>query len=267
MHVYSEGSGTRNAVLLSGWGTSCPAIDFKPLIEALKSDFTVSVVEYLGYGWSDWTEEPRTNDKVVQETRLALGEAGIHPPYVLVAHSISGLYALYYANKYPAEVDAIIGLDSTLPAQRTYFPPGRPSRWPGIMRVSGILRLIYLFAPGIVGHEPPAYSDTDRRMIAMMYFWNYGNPSQWNELAGLAENARELDGWKYPGSIPVRMILASASVDQGSKSAGGLDWKRSHEEIIAGNKNGGVFVLNGTHYIHATNAEAIAAIMRDTRRS
>jgi pimeloyl-ACP methyl ester carboxylesterase len=264
MHIYSEGTGKRNVILLSGWGTAGPVIDYKPLIEALKNDFTVTVVEYLGYGWSDWTNEPRTNANVVKETRLALTEAGISPPYILVPHSISGLCALYYANKYPDEIDAIIGLDTTIPAHRKYFQSRRPSSLPSLLRIFGILRLMFLFEPRVVGHQFPAYSDSDRRMMAIMYFWNYANPSQRDELAELSENAKELDGWKYPVTIPISMILSQTSIDDGSKSTPGLEWKKAHEDIIAGNKNGRVFVLNGGHFIHWTNSEEIAAIVRRT---
>jgi hypothetical protein len=107
MHVYSEGNGKANIILLSGFGTPSPVVDYLPLIKVLSMDFTVAAVEYYGYGWSDRTNKPRTNQSMIEETRHALMKAGILPPYVLVPHSISGLYALYYANIYPEEVEAI----------------------------------------------------------------------------------------------------------------------------------------------------------------
>jgi hypothetical protein len=90
MHVYSVGQGRANIVLLSGLGSPGPALDFGPLVDALKGSFRVSVVEYFGYGWSDQTDLPRTNRNIVEETRRALTGAGIAPPYVLVPHSLSG---------------------------------------------------------------------------------------------------------------------------------------------------------------------------------
>ena len=42
---------------------------------------------------------------------MALDKAGIQDPYVLCPHSLSGLEALYWAQKYPDEVEAIVGLD------------------------------------------------------------------------------------------------------------------------------------------------------------
>ena len=67
------------------------------------------------YGWSDLTDKERTVENIVGEIRMALKEANIEGPYILMPHSISGIYILYYANQYPSEVKAIIGIDPTLP--------------------------------------------------------------------------------------------------------------------------------------------------------
>jgi pimeloyl-ACP methyl ester carboxylesterase len=264
MHVYSEGTGSKHVVLLSGWGTASPAIDFKPLMEALRADFRVTIVEYLGYGWSDWTRKPRTNRNIVEETRLALREVGVLPPYILVPHSISGLYALYYANTYPSEVEAVVGLDSTIPQLRAYYgkPPG--AVLPALMRVFGVLRLLAIIDPEIVRYRFPEYSAADRRMIAMMYFWNYGNRAQANEYAQLNTNAGELQSWRFPTSIPVSMILSRTSVGEVGKAIPGLDLQKIHEDMIRGNGGGKIYILDGGHYIHWANEQRIAAIIKET---
>ena len=40
--------------------------------------------------------------------REALQKSNIKGPYILMPHSVSGVYSMYYANKYPDEVKAII---------------------------------------------------------------------------------------------------------------------------------------------------------------
>ena len=50
MHVYSQGTGDKKIVLLSGFGTQCPVLDFKHLMDGLSTQYTVIVVEYFGYG-------------------------------------------------------------------------------------------------------------------------------------------------------------------------------------------------------------------------
>ncbi len=114
MHVYSEGHGNKTIILMPGLGSIAPSIDFKPLINELKKDFKVVVVEPFGYGFSEETSKERTVENIIDETRKALKKAKIRGPYILMPHSISGVYAQYYASTYPDEVDAIIMLDTTL---------------------------------------------------------------------------------------------------------------------------------------------------------
>ena len=116
MSIYTEGEGNKTLVFLSGGGTCSPILDFKSLYSLLSSEYKIVVVEKLGYGFSDIVEEKRDIDTILSETRMALDQAGIQGPYVLCPHSLSGLEALYWAQKYPDEVEAIVGLDMAVPA-------------------------------------------------------------------------------------------------------------------------------------------------------
>jgi hypothetical protein len=53
MHILSEGKSDKKIILLSGWGTAVPSINFKPLINKLKKEYNTVVIENFGYGWSD----------------------------------------------------------------------------------------------------------------------------------------------------------------------------------------------------------------------
>ena len=116
MNIYTEGEGNKTLVFLSGGGTCSPILDFKSLYSLLSSEYKIVVVEKFGYGFSDVVEEKRDIDTILSETRMALDQAEIQGPYVLCPHSLSGLEALYWAQKYPDEVEAIVGLDMAVPA-------------------------------------------------------------------------------------------------------------------------------------------------------
>ena len=90
-----------------------PTVEFAPLMRALSQKYTVCTVELFGYGHSDGIDTPRTNENYVGEIREALTQAGLHPPYVLMPYYASGIYAEYYAAKYPDEIEGLILLDST----------------------------------------------------------------------------------------------------------------------------------------------------------
>ena len=111
MSIYTEGEGEHTIVFMSGWGTPSPILDFKPLYSRLSDENRIVVVEKFGYGFSDIVDGERDFDTILRQDREALKKAGIEGPYVLCAHSFSGYEATLWAQKYPDEVEAIVGLD------------------------------------------------------------------------------------------------------------------------------------------------------------
>lgn len=116
MNVTIQGQGKETVVLLPGFGTASPVIDFKPLVDELTPFYKVVVVEPFGYGLSDVTTKERTVDNIVSELHEALQELKIDR-YILMGHSIAGIYGLDYVNKYENEVSAFVGIDSSVPTQ------------------------------------------------------------------------------------------------------------------------------------------------------
>ena len=90
MSVYTEGTGDKTFVFMSGSGTCSPILDFKSLYSLLSNEYKIAVVEKFGYGFSDVVDKNRDIDTILSETRMALDKAGIEPPYVLCPHSMSG---------------------------------------------------------------------------------------------------------------------------------------------------------------------------------
>ena len=59
---------------------------------------------------------PRTATALVTEWHDLLTTAGVPAPYLLVGHSIGGLFTVLYARTYPDEVAGMVLVDSTPPA-------------------------------------------------------------------------------------------------------------------------------------------------------
>lgn len=124
MNVTIQGKGAETIVLLPGFGTAAPTLDFKPLIEELTPHYRVVSIEPFGYGLSDDTDKERSTDNIVSEIHEALQALKIDR-YMLMGHSIAGIYGLDYVNQYPNEVTAFVGIDSSVPTQDgmdTKFP-------------------------------------------------------------------------------------------------------------------------------------------------
>jgi pimeloyl-ACP methyl ester carboxylesterase len=58
----------------------------------------------------------------VEELHALLAEADVGPPYVLVGHSMGGVYARLYANAYPEEVVGMVLVDSGHGEEDLRFP-------------------------------------------------------------------------------------------------------------------------------------------------
>lgn len=116
LSVYKAGQGDRTLVFLSGGGTASPILDFRTITDLLEDDYQVVVIEKYGYGFSDSVDTDRSLPAILDNSRAALKALGVTESVVLVAHSLSGLEALYWAQTYPHEVEAIIGLDMSFPA-------------------------------------------------------------------------------------------------------------------------------------------------------
>jgi len=104
------------------------------VVPALEADTTVLAYNRAGYGRSSTVDTTRDGQHVVQELRDLLRERGLQPPYVLVGHSLGGLYMQWFARRYPQEVRALVLVDSTHPAQMQ--GQGAPENWPSWVRVA-----------------------------------------------------------------------------------------------------------------------------------
>jgi pimeloyl-ACP methyl ester carboxylesterase len=249
-----NGRSGRTIVLLSGLGTPAPAVDFAPLIREL-GDYDVVVVEGFGYGYSDQPAVERTVENITSELHEALANADVPRPYVLAGHSIAGFYTLAYANRYRNDVAAVIGIDPTVPAARTIHPEetGVASggiNWEGLVATSGLLRWATMLAPGLVEPDGTAYTSRERDQMHKMANWNFGNPCVVDETNRIAENARKVQGMRYPDDLPVLTLLASAKENPADVAL--------HQSRLQNVRNHEIVTLPGGHYLHWTHAPAMA---------
>ena len=175
MSVYTEGSGDKTLVFLSGSETPSPILDFKSLFSLLSDEYRIVVVERFGYGFSDVVDKPRDIDTVLSETRAALAAADIDGPYVLCPHSMSGLEALYWAQQYPEEVEAIIGLDMAVPeAYENFKNNAFMNIATQINAKTGIIRLLPLLNElDCVKHG--TLTEEEKKIVHAVFYKNFGN--------------------------------------------------------------------------------------------
>ena len=170
----------------------CPILDFKSLYSLLNDDYKIAVVEKFGYGFSDVVDTSRDIDSILEDTRAVLAAAGLNAPYVLCPHSMSGLEALYWAQKYPDEVSAIIGLDMAVPQyydeMNINVPLMRVAGWAAGM---GVTRLI----PGIAESDAIQHgtlSDYEKEVYRAVFYNRTATVTMMNESEAVKENAKKV---------------------------------------------------------------------------
>lgn len=130
--VLSRVEGTTPVILENGLGGT---LDWwSKVYPALAAETTVFAYNRPGYGHSSPPVTPRDGEHVVEELRTLLRSQGLQPPYVLVGHSLGGLYMQWYARRYPDEVNMLVLVDSTHPLQMQ--GEGSPEHWPWWVRLA-----------------------------------------------------------------------------------------------------------------------------------
>lgn len=251
MNVVVSGSGDETIVLLPGFGTAAPGLDFLPLITELSPHFRVVVVEPFGYGLSDTTEKERTTENIVSEVHEALQTLGI-TQYVLGGHSIAGIYGLNYVASYPDEVTAFLGIDTSVPGQ-----PGMDEELPvaemQIAKSLGLMRVLSGLSDPYAGLPFDAQT---KEQILMLSNKNSLGPNYLSEMKHISSNFADALGTTFPQDLPVLLFVETNNSDIAS-------WADLHTEQAASVAHGEVVFLDGSHYLHHTQSEKIAA---DTKR-
>lgn len=90
---------------------------WEKVIPEISKDSTTFAYNRPGYGGSDPVSTPRDGMHIVDELRILLRSKEVKAPYILVGHSLGGLYMQVFARRYPDEVSALVLIDSTHPKQ------------------------------------------------------------------------------------------------------------------------------------------------------
>ena len=263
MSIYMEGTGDITLVFMSGGGTCSPLLDFKSLYSLLSDKYQIAVVEKFGYGFSDVVDKGRDIDSILEDTRTALAAAGLNAPYVLCPHSMSGLEALYWAQKYPDEVSAIIGLDMAVPdyydSMNINIPIMRIASWAANI---GVTR----FIPGISDSDAIKHgtlSDDEKEIYRAIFYSRTATVTMINETERVKENAEKVNSMGAP-QIPMLLFISDGSGGTGFDKE---TWRKIPIEYISQIDEGEYIELDCPHYVHdyeyKTISESIIAFLME----
>ncbi len=254
MSIYVDGAGERTLVFMSGSGTCSPILDFKSLYSLLTEKYQIVVIEKFGYGFSDIVDEKRDIDTILNETRAALKKSGINGPYVLCPHSMSGIEALYWAQQYPEEVEAIIGLDMAVPQYYEAMDINIPIMKIGQLAAQlGATRLI----PGISESDAIKYgtlTEKEKEIYRAVFYSRTATVTMINEAKAIKENAAAVSSGGVP-NVPMLLFISDGSGGTGFDTE---TWRSIPKEYLSEASKGKYIELDCPHYIHNYEYEKIS---------
>ena len=257
MSVYVEGNGDKTIVFMSGGGTCSPILDFKSLYSTLSDNYKIVVVEKFGYGFSDVVDKERNIDLILEDTRTALAKADIEGPYVLCPHSMSGIEALYWAQQYPEEVEAIIGLDMAVPKAYEDYKINM-----SMLKISqfaariGITRIL----PSISESDAIKYgtlTDIEKEIYRAIFYEKTATTTMLNEVKCIKENAKTVQNNGVP-QVPM-LLFVSNGIGTGWNED---EWRGYQNSYLENVEKGKLINLDCSHYIHDYEYNTISEEIR-----
>jgi pimeloyl-ACP methyl ester carboxylesterase len=215
LHLIREGpKGGRPAVLLEAGAFGLSA-DFGVVQEKLAArGMHVCSYDRAGLGLSDPGPEPRDGLAVVGDLEKLLAAAHEDGPFILVGHSMAGLYLRLFANRNPEKVVGLVLVDAATP-ESTETPMGRrfASQFAAASRVAALGARLGLYAPlsgtslgDKIGLTPGASAEKRRAFASATHNrWASAEVDQWLAAARQAKTSGTLDP-----SWPVAVIVAGA---------------------------------------------------------
>lgn len=245
MNLYITGQGEKTIVLLPGYGTIAPKISFDPVIQKMKDDYRIVLVEPFGYGLSDETDRPRTNANMVEEIHAALQAKGIDD-FIFMGHSIAGIYMLSYINTYPGEAKAFIGIDTSVPEQPMFKTDTAPLK---MMDALGFLEIGQRAPFGSVP-TPAFVQGEDIKQYEYFARTTSLNPTMLEELENLPEIFNDAKGYSLPKDMPVYLFVQEHNEAIPA-------WQTLHQEQADSVNVSKIMFIDGDHFLHFENSEII----------
>ncbi len=247
---------------------TAPVLEYKPLYTRLTDSFRIAVVEKAGYGFSEGnTGASRDVRTMVEESRAALQQSGVQPPYLLAAHSYSGMEAVYWAAAFPEEVEAVLGLDMATPplalAQAAELPEEKKiamlDKQQGMfekLKKSKLLQKLFckmtLDATGL--WSSGLLDAAEREQYRTLFYQNFCNREMRDEQIASTENARLVQDADLRG-IPGLLLISEMQSPMKRTT-----WYA--ENAAFAKKQGWRTEKISSHYAYIAEAERIAGIWK-----
>jgi pimeloyl-ACP methyl ester carboxylesterase len=296
LNLYCSGVGSPTVILDAGLGDTMESwYEVQP---AVAKWTRVCSYDRAGMGFSDGTMTKRDPDAVVADLHVLLKRGGVRPPYILVGHSIAGLYEVLYANRYPDEVVGMVAVDPSRPFQWQRFLAAAPAMarlMDGIPQQYQRCYVALAHGAHVANELKPCGFETARQLdrdcatggrglcaVDRLQDRQAHNPLYWydqlGELHAIApggNGSREVQATQRSyGAMPLIVLTADdgphhdrgfpPTVPKAQIAAQWSVWKTMHDELAAYASGGVNFVVRDTgHYIQQNQPTAVISAITE----
>jgi pimeloyl-ACP methyl ester carboxylesterase len=214
LYLQCTGTGSPTVLLSNGLGEHTTSWAW--IAPSVARDTQVCSYDRAGQGRSEAPAQPQDGQQVAADLHTLLDRAQISGPFVLVGHSVGGVYDITFAARYPTQVAGMVLLDSASPHQFTALPNYSSfySTWgrispllPSLARI-GLARLA--LGTGF-GGLPPAARDQERAIASTARDLN----SQRLEFGQLPTAYKQAQVGAVLGGKPLIVVTAGQGQDPG----------------------------------------------------
>lgn len=262
MHLNCAGSGSPTVVLESG--LLHDSRDWLLVEPAVASFARVCSYDRAGYGWSEYRSGPRDAVAISGELAALLADAGEKPPFLLVGHSLGGIFARQFALRHPGSVAGMVFVDSSHEQQLAHFPPPGNS----ILRSQQYFRKAFVASEfGVPRLQHACGLDAIRPELQAEAIYIECQPTPW--LTAL----HEIEVFASPPAMPARGSFGSMPIevltrdfdlaDDPAERAARPIWIQLQQELAALSSAGNWRVVKGaSHAIHIDKPDEVVAAIR-----
>ncbi|WP_158914034.1 alpha/beta fold hydrolase [Caulobacter sp. S45] len=249
----------------------------------------VCVYDRAGEGYSKPSHKASTADKVVDDLHNLLIASHIKEPIVLVGHSIGGLYATLYADKYPSDISGLVLVDPSFSGHQDWESSDSAKRGEEIEYqeyLNSLYTCVHVAEAGKLSEDNPAcpwHFAPGRSVIEKEYLgYSYTKPfkfraeiSEFKNNHSLSpfrsEDGKEEDRSKRSfGNLPMIVLTAgnpppieSGETEADQKLKTNL-WKTGHDQLASRSSIGkSIVVPDSGHFIQSDRPDAVISAIRE----
>ena len=274
INLHCTGNGGPTVVLMAGlFSWSVVWYKTQPVIAQEKR---VCAFDRAAYGFSDPASRPQIVDEVVEDLHKALRAGSIQGPYVLVGHSLGGLEARIYAQRWPEEVAGMVLVD-TSPAGEGLIDENQPDFDKAAGRESYAADMLHCAFLAMHGSFEPSSSEfkdcsgtlpsdtpAEFRMVAPQFFTAYYFADKVSLMSSLYTHRYDGADHHRLGAMPLVVLSIEHPWNTGTPAGLRLDhsygkiWNALHQDLAHLSSRGVHRIIKGSgHEIQLDKPQAV----------